>query len=155
MDSSIQPVILIDTREQAPWAFTLTTEPATLDAGDYSIKGLERLVAVERKSLPDLLGCVGRDRDRFKRELQRMRGYRFRTLVVEATMSELHAGDWRGSLKPSHVVGSLAAWQSQYSLPIMLAGDRHQAAAFAERYLFQCARTLANEHTAASMFIEA
>ncbi len=58
-------------------------------------------------------------------------------------------------MKPAHVLGSLAAWQAQYGLPIMLAGDRHQAAAYAERYLFQCARTVANEHTAASTFIGA
>ncbi|MCH8854120.1 MAG: ERCC4 domain-containing protein [Planctomycetes bacterium] len=154
-EPSNDPVVLIDTREQAPWTFTLATEAATLDTGDYSIKGLERLIAVERKSLGDLLGCVGRHRDCFKRELQRMRGYRFRALIIEATLAELDEGNWRGLLKPSHVLGSLAAWQAQYSLPILLAGDRHLAAAFAERYLFQCARALSQEHTAVSVFVKA
>ena len=87
---SFSPVIVVDTREQEPWGFcNVPTERGTLDTGDYSVRGLEHLVAVERKSLPDLLGCVGRERDRFKRELQRLRGYRFRLLVIEASYADL------------------------------------------------------------------
>lgn len=152
--ASVRPTILIDAREQTPWAFTLPTEAATLDAGDYSIKRLDRVVAVERKTLPDLLACVGRERDRFKRELQRLRAYRFRAVIVEASMEQIEAGKWRGRMKPASVLGSLAAWQAQYELPIMLAGDERKAAVYAERYLFQCARTMASEHDAASLFIE-
>ena len=68
--------ILIDTREQAPFAFTheryagTTIEAGTLDTGDYSLAGLTDLVAVERKSLPDLVACLGRERERFERELR-------------------------------------------------------------------------------------
>ncbi|MCZ6651725.1 MAG: hypothetical protein O7D91_01675, partial [Planctomycetota bacterium] len=113
----ISPVVIIDTREQHPWSFAnLPTERATLDSGDYSIVGLTHLVVVERKSLPDLLGCLGRERDRFKRELQRLRGYRFRCLVVEASYADLEGGGWRSKIQPSHVLGSLAAWMAQYSL---------------------------------------
>ena len=53
------------------------------------------MVAVERKTMDDLLACVGRERDRFKRELQRLRAYRFRLLVVEADAAVIEAGDWR------------------------------------------------------------
>lgn len=68
--------IIIDTREQAPFAFRhermdATTEPGTLAVGDYSLAGLEDRVAVERKSLPDLVMCLGRERERFERELAR------------------------------------------------------------------------------------
>lgn len=71
--------IAVDTREQAPYRFA--GEPvasATLAAGDYSLAGLEHLIAVERKELGDLVGCMTHDRDRFKRELQRLRAYRYR-----------------------------------------------------------------------------
>ena len=56
----ISPVIIIDTREQIPWEFRdLPTEPGTLDTGDYSVSGLEHLIAVERKSLDDLWPASG------------------------------------------------------------------------------------------------
>ena len=145
----IAPIVVIDSREQTPWEFSnLPTERATLDSGDYSIVGLTHLVVVERKSLPDLLGCLGRERDRFKRELQRLRAFRFRCLVVEASYADLEGGGWRSKIQPSHVLGSLAAWMAQYSLPVMLAGDHESAARFVEKYLFQAARTIAAENKA-------
>ena len=66
--------ILVDTREQRPWQFPhcFMTESATLATGDYSVKGLTDEVAIERKSLADLLACVGRERDRFEREVHRL-----------------------------------------------------------------------------------
>ena len=145
----IEPTIIIDSREQLPWEFrNLPSEPGTLSAGDYSIKGLEHLIACERKSLDDLLSCVGIHRDRFRRELQRLRAYRFRALVVEADYAQLEAGGWRSKIKPACVLGSLAAWQCQYELPVMLCGSHEAAGRFAERFLFQCARCVATENAA-------
>ncbi|WP_241160230.1 hypothetical protein [Desulfovibrio sp. ZJ369] len=43
----------------------------SLTVGDYSLEGLTDKVAVERKELPDLVQCLGRERERFERELQR------------------------------------------------------------------------------------
>ncbi|MCH8968887.1 MAG: ERCC4 domain-containing protein [Planctomycetes bacterium] len=152
---SVSPVIVVDTREQDSWKFgNLPTEPGTLSTGDYSIKGLTHLIAIERKSLPDLLGCVGRERDRFKRELQRLRAFRFRCLVVEASYADLERGGWRSKIQPSHVLGALAAWMAQYALPVILAGDHQAAARFAERYLFQAARCIAQENAALGVTAE-
>ncbi len=145
----LSPIIVVDSREQFPWRFeNLPTEPGTLNTGDYSIRNLTHLISIERKSLPDLLACIGRERDRFKRELQRLKAYRFRALIIEASHADLEAGEWRSQLKPSHVLGSLAAWMVQYALPIMLAGDHEAAARFGERYLYQAARSVANENAA-------
>ncbi len=145
----VSPVILIDTREQDPWTFAnLPTELGTLDTGDYSIRGLEHLIAVERKSLDDLLACVGCERARFRRELKRLQAYRFRAMVIEASYADLDRGDWRSKIQPSHVLGSLAAWMVQYSLPIVLACDHESAARFAERFLYQCASLVASENAA-------
>lgn len=158
----LTPVILIDTREQDPFTFAnLPSEPGTLDTGDYSVRGLEHLVAVERKSLDDLLACVGRERDRFKRELQRLRAYRFRLLIVEASAADLEQGVypqgayplnpqgarplWRSKLTPAHVLGSLAAWTAQYTLPVWLGGTHDESGRFVERFLYQAARTVAGE----------
>lgn len=78
------PPIIVDSREQCPLVFTVSSETGTLETGDYSVIGLTHLITVERKSLANLLACAGRERDRFKRELQRLRAYRFRLLVVES-----------------------------------------------------------------------
>ncbi len=145
----IAPVVIIDTREQNPWEFSnLASEPGSLATGDYSIRGLEHLIAVERKSLDDLLACIGRERDRFRRELKRLQAYRFRVLIIEASHADLEAGQWRSQLKPSHVLGSLSAWMAQFELPIWLAGEHESAARFAEKYLYQCARLIASENAA-------
>lgn len=150
---TITPTIIIDTREQTPWTFTLPTEVATLDAGDYSVKGLEHLIAVERKSLSDLLGCIGTHRGRFKRELQRLRGYRFRMLIVETTAAALEAGEWRSKVHPNAVLGSLAAWTAQYDLLIWPGGDNEASGRFAERYLVQAVQTIAREAQAVGVTV--
>jgi len=141
-----KPKIIIDSREKTPWVFeNLPSERGTLATGDYSVAKLTNLISLERKSLSDLLGCIGRDRERFKKELQRLRAYRFRMLIVEATANDLESGDWRSQLRPSHVLGTLAGWTAQFSQPIWLGGTHQQSGKFAERYLFQCARTIASE----------
>ncbi len=150
-----RPVIVIDSREQAPFDFdNLPAERGTLDTGDYSIRGLEHLVAVERKSLPDLVGCVTRDRDRFKRELQRLRAYRYRLVAIEAQPGDIDAGRWRGKTSPASVWGSIASWTARFEAPFMLLWDHETAGRFVERYLYQCARQVANDYAAAAAFIE-
>lgn len=42
--------IIVDTREQQPWTFdNYTTASKKLDTGDYSIDGLQHVLAIERK----------------------------------------------------------------------------------------------------------
>lgn len=144
------PAVIIDTREQEPFTFqSLSSAPGTLDTGDYSLVGLTDLVCAERKSLPDLLGCVGSGRDRFKRELTRMAAYPFRCLIVEASHAQIEAGQWRSQLKPAHVLGSLASWMISYNLPIYLAGTHDSGAAFLERWLTHAARKIAARYASA------
>src|SRR5688572_14128726 len=77
-----RPVLVIDTREQTPLPFErLATERGTLHTGDYSFKGGEDVFAVERKTIPDLVACcIGENRERFCRELHRLRGFLFTRL---------------------------------------------------------------------------
>jgi DNA excision repair protein ERCC-4 len=77
-------VVVFDSREQDPLIFqNLTSVRGTLYTGDYSILGLEELIAVERKTIPDLVSCcMGENRERFERELHRLRGFRFKRLLI-------------------------------------------------------------------------
>lgn len=88
-----RPVMLIDTREQRPLAFgpDVDTERVTLCTGDYSVTGCTDIARVERKSLPDLVACVGRDRERFENELRRLDAFPVRALVIEATPLDAEA----------------------------------------------------------------
>ena len=99
LPSSIDPAdvtAVVDTREQAPFDLSpMKTERATLTTGDYSIKSLEHIVAIERKSLPDLVQCVGRDRKRFVRELQRLKAFPVSAVIVESTWSTIESGSWK------------------------------------------------------------
>ena len=80
----------IDTREQSPFSFTniepfdvIPTEYVCLKSGDYSIKGFESRVTIERKSVPDLFGSVGADRERFEREMVRLASFEYAAVVIE------------------------------------------------------------------------
>ncbi len=101
-----QVVAIIDTREQLPLDLEpLAVEVGTLPTGDYSVKGLETVVAIERKSLTDLLGCIGQDRERFDREVMRLLAYPVRAIVIESTWQEVEAGQWRSKVTPAAAVG--------------------------------------------------
>ena len=59
-----QVTAIIDNREQLPLDLSpLQTVAGTLATADYSVRGLETVVAVERKSLSDMLGCIGQHRE--------------------------------------------------------------------------------------------
>ena len=100
---------------------------------------LERVIAIERKSLPDLLGCIGQQRERFDREVQRLLAYPCRALVVESTWPEVEAGEWRSKVTSQAAVGSLLGWV-EMGLPVVMAGDHERAGRYVARLLFTCAR---------------
>jgi hypothetical protein len=53
-------VFVQDPREQLPYGplFQTPYVVGALDCGDYSVAGLERLIAIERKSFQDILGSL-------------------------------------------------------------------------------------------------
>lgn len=140
-----QITAIVDTREQEALSLSpLQTELSALDTGDYSVKGLEHVVRVERKSLPDLVACVGRERERFDREVQRLLAYPVRVLVVEATWQQIEGHEpanpqWRGQITREQVVGSLIGWQAS-GLSVHLAGDHQRAGQHVARLLFTVAK---------------
>lgn len=130
-------VIVQDTRERQPLTFPeAKVKIATLTTGDYSLDHFEDRVTIERKSLTDLLGSLGNDRDRFMREIQRMQAYEYAGLVIEASLQMLYKGDWRSDIKPQSVVGSLQALSAKYGIHVFLADNRELAAKTVEGLLF-------------------
>lgn len=133
--------ILIDSREQIPYSFgDMPTVSATLDQGDYSVAGLADRLAIERKSLSDFVSCIGPERDRFKRELVRLRGLEHRAVVIETTLGEIEQHQYRSKTTPQSVVGSILSWQMTYGVPFVLAGDRARGEDFTRRMLVGVAK---------------
>lgn len=88
------PVVLVDTREQTPLKITqYPVEVVGLRTGDYGVRGFSDLTnprfIIERKSLADLCGSLGKGRIRFMEEMERMREFTFRALVIEAAVDEV------------------------------------------------------------------
>jgi len=132
--------VICDTREQLPYNLApLRMERAGLATGDYSVKGLEHLVSIERKSLSDLIGCVGVERDRFDAEMQRILAYPCRCLVVEAGWTDMVAGAWRSKVTPQAAMGSLLGWMMA-GVPVALFDNREEAERAVARMLFLAAR---------------
>ena len=132
--------IIVDTREQHPWDLTpLQTVIGTLPTADYTIAGLESICALERKNLNDLLSCIGVERERFTRELQRLAAYPCKCLIIEASWQQIEQGGWRSKVTPESALGSLLGWIAQ-GIPIIMAGDRQRAEKYAARFLFTVAR---------------
>lgn len=122
-------VVLIDNREQQPYAFDrftadkkfgggpLVVEARTvcLHTGDYSLEGYEDRVAVERKSLNDLFHTLSQGRDRFERELARLNGFEVAAVVVEAEWATILTDPLRFSqLEPKTVFRSVLAWCQRF-----------------------------------------
>lgn len=131
--------IIVDTREQAPWTFEgqrgIELVRAKLAAGDYSVAGLEHRVAIERKSLDDWTGTVLRDRKRFYRELELLRAYDFRAVIIEAGVREILAGKYKSRVDPNVVLGFIAEVAVAQSVPVYLAGSRAEAQVLAAALL--------------------
>ncbi len=133
-------IAICDTREQTPFDLApLQCERATLRTGDYSIKGLEHVVTVERKSLQDLIGCIGYGRERFDREMQRILSYPSRLIVIEASLAQIQLKQYRGETHPNSVIGSLLGWMAR-GIPVLLANDHTEAGKMVARFLFITAR---------------
>ncbi len=137
------PVIVIDTREQLPWAFTLPTVVRGLPVGDYSIEGHETEVAIERKSLSDLVGSVTFGRARFWRELEKLAAYRLRAVVVEASVGDVLAGAYRSKAVPWAILTSALAITVDLDIPVIWGHTPACSARIAEWMLVRCMKRAA------------
>ena len=144
--------IKVDTREQTPYLFkrysTVEVIPGTLTAGDYTVPGFEDEVAIERKELSDLIGCLSHDRERFTRELERLRGYQSAALLVEAPFAVIKAGRYRNHMKPEAAVQSILSIMQKYRMPVFFAADRTAGEAFVYDFLRHFIRHAAERYKA-------
>jgi ERCC4-type nuclease len=141
--SKKKPVIIVDSREQRPYAFSnrVIRQIQALPAGDYSLQGFENKAAIERKSLDDLVNTVVHERERFERELNRLKEYRFAWVVVEGTIEDIVAGNYRSGITPPSLLGIITSLMADF-IPFVFAGDRVHAILVVEALLFRAHKRL-------------
>lgn len=131
------PCILRDTREQAPLdrffdPAKVRVQVTTIGTGDYTLAGYSSQLAIERKSLPDLVHCCGHDRERFMDQARRLQDYRVRMLVIEADEAEVVAEAYRSNIGFKSVVGAVRAIQMDYGVAAYWVGNQQGAAKLIE-----------------------
>ncbi len=143
-----RPRIIVDSREQTPLVFTrLPYRVGTLQTGDYSFAGGEELFAVERKSIADLVACcTGDNRERFERELHRLRGFRFARLLIVGHRLEIEQHRYRSNISPKAVLATLAAFEARY-IPVVWSDSPDLAAQLIERWAWWFCRELVKQAT--------
>ncbi|HKY41363.1 MAG TPA: ERCC4 domain-containing protein [Polyangiaceae bacterium] len=116
-----RPYVLIDTREQRPLRFApdlgVDCGGATLPAGDYSVRGFTALIALERKSVADLVGTLTKGRERFENELDKLAEFRWKAILVEGRRGDVEAGIYRSLATPQSIIGSLRAIWMRWQVP--------------------------------------
>ena len=122
-----KPVVVVDTREQEGFAYTFERFPkwfagverATLLAGDYSIKGMEHCLAIERKSLADLVNSVIGDRTRFLAQCKSLAARKRKAIVIEAGLAQVKSPYPESMAHPNAVVGTLIALQERWDIQVL------------------------------------
>jgi len=122
--------IVVDTREQLP-LWKTNTVIKKLDAGDYSIEGFEDKICIERKSLADLFGTLGKGHKRFKEELKRAESLDYFAIVIDGSFTSAYKKDFPGSyhskMKGFVVTAILFTLHVKYNIPIFFAQNRTES----------------------------
>jgi len=88
-------VILKDTREKTGWDFNsfdrcLAVRRWGLATGDYTARGLEKHLAIERKaSTGELALNIGKELKRFEAEMERLSHFRWAYIICEFSIDDL------------------------------------------------------------------
>jgi DNA excision repair protein ERCC-4 len=141
----VHPIIAIDSREIQPLNFThLRSVVSTLVTADYTLFGNEWSAAIERKgSLDELVTCCSVERDRFSRELMRMRSHAFRRLIlVGFSRADIELGRFRSRMAPRAVLATLSAFEIRYDVAVYYFPTPEAAALQVESWLWWIAREI-------------
>ena len=123
--------IVIDTREQdglfqkLPKGLLVVRD--TLKYGDYSVRGFEDQISIERKSLPDLWTSLTSESERFKRELEVLATYERKWLLIEALESSFLAFQVERKIHPNSIRGALVSIEIRLNIPVWQSESRLDA----------------------------
>jgi len=118
-------IVLQDTREQTPLFGTrlpkgLVLCSTNLKDGDYSLKGFENQLAIERKGISDLLSYCTVERDKTKAKMERFMKMEFVALVIESRESDLYRPYLHSTISPEVVRQALVSFQVRYGIHVYI-----------------------------------
>jgi hypothetical protein len=128
--------VIRDSQEQAGWDFSITkycegTVVEKLPTGDYTIRGYEEVLTIERK------GTTGEfakniNEGRFERELVRMESFKYPFMVLEFDMDDIYEFPKNSGIPRSkwsnlrvtsfYIAKRLIEFELKYKTKIILAG---------------------------------
>ena len=130
-----KPTIIVDTREKTPWKFNKSERcngsvSEKLDTGDYSIKEMEDIFVVERKSsVGELWTCLGQDKVRFFKEMERIKPFKYKFLFLEFSINDIinypkviRKYGRKTPIKPEYIFSKLIEIQVKYGVHIIYLG---------------------------------
>jgi len=102
-----------------------------LNVGDYSIEGFEDRIAIERKSISDLFGTLGKGHKRFKKEIERALNYDYFAIVIDGSYSAAYNKDFEGSyhtkMKGYVITSILFTIHVKYKIPVFFTNGRKES----------------------------
>lgn len=129
--------IIIDTREQKPWSFEEhATAHRKLDTGDYSVEGLEHLLAIERKrNVAEIANNI--TESRFKDVIQRLKTFKYSFVLLEFDLNnvlEYPIGStipkrlWsKIRISPQYILKHLTDLQVDHGIHVLFCGSSSNA----------------------------
>ena len=133
--------IIVDTREQQPWAFEeYVTAHKKLDTGDYSIEGLEDILTIERKkSVSEIANNI--TESRFKDVIERLSKIKYSFILLEFNLedilsypngSTLPKKIWtKVKITPQFIIKHIIELQLYHNIKILFCGSSNNAAKMA------------------------
>lgn len=142
--------VIVDTRERGdfrwwfePDDFCLGSELHKLDTGDYSLKGLENLVSIERKRNTAEIAQNLVD-DRFFNEMERIKGFKYKAIICEFNMFAVinfpySSGIPSNKIKfikitPQFILSKIAEIQVKYQVPFIFCDNKDYAMKYAQAF---------------------
>lgn len=114
---------------------TINSKRSHLETGDYTIEGMQDRVAVERKSVPDLLQTLADGRDRFRREHERMAKMEAACVMIEGTWPEIILETHEHGVTPKVALRTWLSWSIDFGIPWYAVGPRRLAEILTFRFL--------------------
>lgn len=124
-------IILVDTREQIPFRFPNTKSQA-LPYGDYSVeyngKSYHDKIVIERKGgIGELYAFSGSERDRFCRELEKMKDVKYKYILIEADFLDIVNKQPYGKLPSSTVYSTILSFAIKYQITPLFCNSHQNA----------------------------
>jgi ERCC4-type nuclease len=125
-----KPIVVVDTREKQPLPLYANHSNwiggegrGTMKTGDYTVEGMEGLLALERKNLTDLAACTVYYRERFLATCARLAKFRWKAILVEATFEDIKSGLEQfgipSEVHPNSICGMLDAIEAKFGITVI------------------------------------